>query len=126
MSTNRQITNFLACTLLVALAVVPVSLPSTQSAYGDSESSVGNLFQASNDFTPRVAEPEVEIDTFALTVEPPGEVLAEIVEKPEEAALAETTPEVEVSEEPVELLEPKPVEVETGGEPLEVIDPTAQ
>lgn len=116
-------THIIPTIMLLAAAALPVQPLATNSAYSDTEHSMGNVMQASATWAPRTTEPVVLVEPFALTALP-GEVLAEIVEEPtEETPAEEPLPEVEVSDEPVEVVEEKPIEVETSEEPLEIDEP---
>ncbi len=127
-------THVLPTLMLFAAALLPLLLPATIGAYGDAETSVGNIMQASTDFDQRLS---VEVEPFALRAAVPeeGDVAGTTTEQTAEDT-ASTTPKVEVSDEPLEIVEtgtstpevpePKEVsepEVQVSDEPLEVVEP---
>ncbi len=120
-------THLIPTCMLFAAAIMPLTPLATNSAYGDSESSVGNTFAAAGDVGARFA---LELSPFSLLAMPPeleGDVAGTSTEKGESTEPAE----LEVSDEPLEVTppatstegsEPEP-EVVVSDEPLEVVEP---
>lgn len=134
MSTKPK-THIVPTLILFTVAMLPAQPFATQSAYGDTEISVGNVMQAAACFREEECVPLEQF--FKVQLSEPQEVVAEIVpegevagEETDKPTDAPTPTEVEVSEDPVVITEPEPVPVETSNEPLEVVEeveePTAQ
>lgn len=113
--THPRHTHVLPTLLLLAAALLPTELATTNSAYGDVETSVGNTLRAAAEFPD--LNFQVELEPFALKAlpleldeAPEGEVEGATTEQPEETPAEEPAPAelppVEVSDELITVVEP--------------------
>lgn len=107
MSIAANKTHVWSTLFLLAVAALPSGQFFTLGAYGDTEASVGNVMQASKDFTPR--------SLFVLELDQPGPESVVFAAAPQENAPIEgevagtsTDPVLEVSEPVIEITSPEP------------------